>query len=385
MYSYESGVIMKTKGLLYLVVSVFIVTILNSCSNTQASTMNFVSAQENAECGDSLEWKINDGVLSIDGQGDMYDFNEILRQWYDAKDEIVEIKIGNEVTSIGKNAFNGLCNVKKITIGDNVTKLGTGALSETQIATLTIPKNVREIEGNLFSAYSDTKHEITIDAQNEHFIIKDNIIYSSDMTKLVCCLDIENIAFAVPETVTEIADYAFAYQPIEEIRFSSNLKLIGEGAFKQCENLKTANFDIGIVWIGEEAFLETQIQHIAFGNSLRGIGKRAFLYCEELNSVTFGENIKFIGEESFLDCDNLKSVNLKNAEAIGRRAFYNCDNLKDVFIPETVVDIGKEAFGFRAIGGTDTTKNENFVIKCNKDSAAYAYAEENQIEATVII
>lgn len=375
---------LRNKLFLCLALSISALVVLNSCNITETSNITFVSNAENAKCGDALEWKIDEGVLSIYGQGDMYDFEECLQQWFDAKEEIVSINVGNEVTSIGKNAFNGLCNVKKIEIGDKVTKLGTGAFSETQITTVNIPKNVTEIGGNLFSSYSDTKRQITIDEGNECFTIQDGVLYSSDMTRLVYCADLSDSAFAVPQTVTEIGDYAFAYQEIEEIQLPSSLKIIGDGAFKQCNNLKTVNINDSVVWIGEEAFMETQIQQVVFSNELIGIGKCAFAYCEELRSITFGENIKFIGEEAFVDCINLESVEFGNIHAVGRRAFYNCDNLKSVFVPDAATDIGKEAFGFRSIGGNSVTKCEDFVLKCNKTSAAHIYAEENKIEAIVI-
>ncbi len=374
----------EVKVSLALVLTI-IMAILNSCGSTQSSNINFASDQINAKCGDNLEWKIEDGTLSIFGQGNMYDFDEALSQWIVAKEEIVKINIGDEVTSIGKNAFNGLSNVKEIAIGNSVTSIGTGALSETQIVSLTIPESVCEIKGNPFTVYSEMSRQIVIDENNKHFVMKDNVIYSKDLTKLICSVDYDAATFTAPQTVTEIADYAFAYQQLEEIRFSDNLQLIGDGAFKQCENLKTADIGKCVIWIGEEAFGGTQIQSINLGDKLKGISKKAFLYCESLRSIMFGESTEFIGEEAFVGCTALENVEMIGVQTVGDRAFYDCDSLKNIFIPNTVTDIGKEAFGFRAIGATDTAKVEDFVLECNKDSVAHIYAQESGIQATVIV
>ena len=43
------------------------------------------------------------------------------------KEKLQEITIGNNITTIGKNAFNGCTDLKKVVIGTGVTTIGSNA------------------------------------------------------------------------------------------------------------------------------------------------------------------------------------------------------------------------------------------------------------------
>jgi hypothetical protein len=95
-----------------------------------------------AIAGSSVSWFVGHAVgggfssgaltLVINGSGampdaDAYDWNK-----YAEGDQLTsasEIVIGDEVTSIGANAFAGFKNVAYVTIGKNVTSIGAGAFS----------------------------------------------------------------------------------------------------------------------------------------------------------------------------------------------------------------------------------------------------------------
>ena len=57
-----------------------------------------------SKCGDGLTWKFENGVLTISGEGDMYNYSF---PWDALKDEITSVVIENGVTSIGNYAFGG--------------------------------------------------------------------------------------------------------------------------------------------------------------------------------------------------------------------------------------------------------------------------------------
>lgn len=89
-------------------------------------------AKTNGPCGktktDTLEWSFNEstGVLTISGAGDMADYSSKgVAPWKVFADKITEIQIGNQVTGIGTEAFNGLENLTKVNIPASITRFGS--------------------------------------------------------------------------------------------------------------------------------------------------------------------------------------------------------------------------------------------------------------------
>lgn len=80
---------------------------------------------------------------------------------------------------------------------------------------LRITNNVTSIPDEFFKRYPTVK--IEIDPDNPNFKNKDNVIYTSDMTRIISCQLPETTSeFTVPEEVTEIAPQAFAgYQDLK--------------------------------------------------------------------------------------------------------------------------------------------------------------------------
>ena len=66
------------------------------------------SAVAGGICGDDLTWTLyNDGLLQINGSGDMYDYPRETAPWYSLRSDITSLSIWVEVTHIGDYAFYG--------------------------------------------------------------------------------------------------------------------------------------------------------------------------------------------------------------------------------------------------------------------------------------
>lgn len=84
-------------------------------------------AESSGTCGPNLKWHLtDDGVLTITGKGEMYDYS--YTPW--SYDDLTRVIIGNGVTTIGKNAFVGRSSLTSVTIPNSVTTIGSGAFSE---------------------------------------------------------------------------------------------------------------------------------------------------------------------------------------------------------------------------------------------------------------
>ena len=88
-----------------------------------------VGANSNENSGVSGSFDSKSGVLTISGTGKMEDFDDStnIPTWNANAATITSIVIEDGVTSIGKNAFCKLTNVKTITIPSSVTEIGEEA------------------------------------------------------------------------------------------------------------------------------------------------------------------------------------------------------------------------------------------------------------------
>ena len=87
----------------------------------------------------------------------------------------------------------------------------------------------------------------------------------------------------------------FAGSGIERIKISSTLKVIQAYTFFKCKSLKTVEFSEGLEKIGVAAFRESGIENIVLPVSTKAVGPQAFEGCEQLRSVRLNEGLKTLG------------------------------------------------------------------------------------------
>lgn len=113
------------------------------------------------KCGDNLTWKLDkDGVLTISGSGDMYNWDIGDAPWasngyYDIK----EVEIEDGVTSIGSYAFYEQSVLTGIRIGgsSSLTAINTNAFAYSGISAMYIPENVSVVSQSAFMGCNKLK------------------------------------------------------------------------------------------------------------------------------------------------------------------------------------------------------------------------------------
>ena len=240
--------------------------------------------------------------------------------------------ITTEANTMGDVMFQG-CNLQNIILPESVTTLKNGVFVGNPITSITIPVNVSEI-GDAF-AYMPKLYEISVDADNQKYIVEDGCLFRKDKTELICFPPAKYAkTYSVPNSVTTIRANAFNLANIEEIIIPDNIKTIDRYTFSQSSRLKSVTLPNSITRIGQNAFERcSNLTSITLPNSITQIERCAFQYCSNLTSITLPTNESFTTIENgiFSFCINLTSITIgSNITAIKPGGFEGCSKLKEV-------------------------------------------------------
>lgn len=200
--------------------------------------------------------------------------------------------------------------------------------------------------------------------------------------------------------VTRILAHAFESCDVQEAVMTDGIRVIEEGAFKGCENLKQVIFPNTLREIGPSAFLgcsnlvtaalpknleqisdyafaETALWQVELPQSLLWLGVGIYKGCRRLTSIRFPRHLTEIPNESFMGCTALKKVDLPaGTTVIGREAFSGCSGLMDMIIPESVITVGANAYA---------GMNPGFTLICAQKSAAEQYARTHNVPFQIVL
>ena len=145
--------------------------------------------------------------------------------------KITSINLPEGLLTIGNSAFSSN-DFTKIVLPDGIYMIGDDAFRGCQnLETVTLPSDLRLLGLSPFG-YCGSLKEIII-SDNEYFKAIDGNLYSADGTKLIqYAIGKTDDAFAIPETVTEIGDDAFANAlNLKTVTISENVTAVGNGVW----------------------------------------------------------------------------------------------------------------------------------------------------------
>ena len=202
-------------------------------------------------CGDHVAWdQTADYILTIGGEGDMYDYTSNNSPWKKTGYAVTSLEISQGVTKIGNYAFDG-CNFEKVELPEGITVIGDYAFSR-----------------------------------------------SGSYLKTVI----------LPESLIEIGSYAFyPDRNLSEVTFKgNNLKTINGLAFYYCTSLEQIDLPDSVEYIGFEAFCESGLKEFRVPDSAYNWGFDIILNCSSLEKLIISENCSG-GREGMLANNNLES------------------------------------------------------------------------------
>ena len=220
----------------------------------------------------------------------------------------------------------------------------------------------------LSQTIEDLSTEITEDELKEAFIDEWGVKYSKDVRKLLKAPKelrrgysvkegtriICNHAFAdcslpniaIPDSVTDIGDYAFEYCcSLSNMVIPNSVTSIGDYAFYGCRSLSNIVIPDSVTKIGDYTFsVCSSLSKIVIPNSVTKIGDYAFSDCSSLSKIVIPDSVTDIGDYAFAHCSLSNIAIPDSVTAIGYGAFSGCRSLSKIVIPDSVTTIGYGAF-----------------------------------------
>ena len=218
-------------------------------------------------CGNNCKWTLDEnGLLTISGSGEMYDFSLGTPPWFDERTGITKIIVQNGITRIGDYAFWNSFGAEKIVIPESVKEIGDNAL------------------GSCFNL-----KDIEVSSDNNAFCVVDGVLFSKDKTRLVLYPIGRNASrYAVPDSVTTIEEDAFEGTELSRITLTPGIHTIGKSAFSTCRNLTFFRVPSGVKEIKSLTFFVcTNLTRIYLPQSIISIDDLAFFGCESLREIYY--------------------------------------------------------------------------------------------------
>lgn len=312
---------------------------------------------------------------------------------------LASIKLPASIAEIAADAFDGCTaltvslTLQQLPLVKGDVKLAITANTQTDITSITIPKNVVSIAPKLTSNCTQLT-SIVVDPENSVYdsrLNSNTIVETATNTLIAGCK-----TSAMPNDIRAIGPWAFEGQPsISALTLSTNIQSIGEGAFYGCTGItavtlemetppsitqntfssevyQTATLTIqntvsrtriaGTPW---EDFRKIVIVHpdpedntspaiFVVGEDVKtcqvGNGEEACIstsYTDKviIQSTYDGYPVTAIAANAFLGCDKIPSIVIpEGVTTIGSAAFKGCTGLTSVNLPTTLTSIARDAF-----------------------------------------
>jgi hypothetical protein len=214
------------------------------------------------------------------------------------------------------------------------------------LESVAIAKNVESISE---TAFQDCIHlqSITVDKLSHSYKSMGGVLYTADEATIIAypAASPNRVTYVVPNTVTRIADGAFANATsLKSVTMGDNVRDIGKDVFRDCTSLQGMAFTESVNTIGEDAFNGcSSLSYITVNRGMSEIGARAFSGCN-LSKVVLPDTLGTLGVSCFANNRRLSSATFGvYFHVLPDGVFTNCD-FSSFAMPNTITSVGKEAF-----------------------------------------
>ncbi len=282
---------------------------------------------------------------------------------------IVSVSIGDNVTSIGSCAFQGCTALDgKLIIPNGVTTIGQRAFYNCSgIDSLTIGANVSSIGDGAFYGCTNVK-VMVYNARNcgskSHY---DNT-YGQWWYDSHFCGHMDHLV--IGDSVQIIHQNAFDGCSADTLTVGISVASFGTNSFRGWSNTRALYYNARNCTTSIGNSMSSSLEKLILGSSVESIppnafygfsslggkmvvpssvisiGNSAFQGCSNIDSIELGDNLLSIGNNAFDGCVHINGglVIPNNVTTIGQYAFQNCSGIDSLVIGQSVTTIGDYAF-----------------------------------------
>ena len=241
------------------------------------------------------------------------------------------------IEEIAAGAFSGAKILTKVTVGDNIKKIGSGAFANcTNLVEIDLP-----FTGKALDATNQEKHfayifgSASTEDGNVEITAKPNAYKNADGEELSTADDIK---FTLPVSLTKVT-----------VRAS----VIKNSAFYGVSTVKEVVIPNATDIESHAFYACTMLRKIDL-TTVKNIYQFAFSEATSLYSVKFGEELKLIEHNAFNNCLKLfdapagmaiEPLELPDSlESLGKKSFASCAKIQVVIIPASITEIPESCF-----------------------------------------
>lgn len=188
------------------------------------------------------------------------------------------LTIPEGVETIENYAVDGCWELREVIFPESLQVIEPWAFSNcTSLKSVVIPGKNTLIEIGAFS-YCTNLSAIQVIADNQYHTSVDGVLFTKDMKTLITCPSAKEGIYTIPDGVTKIEEYAFAYcSGLTALNIPSSVTTIVYCAFDGCSKLQT----------------------ISIPNTITELPSSLFMNCSGLTSITIPPSVISIDDATF--------------------------------------------------------------------------------------
>ena len=313
---------------------------------TQSNEIKTSTNVTEGTCGTTCQFKfLNESkTLQITGKNRMTVFaSPEVVPWHSYREEIENVTISNEITSIGPYSFSNCTKLSSITLPSEIDLIENYAFYNcTSIGKLSFPQKLKTISKYSF-AFSSIQIENQFDKLSS--IFEYAFYQCSKLTEIV-----------IGNSELRISNYAFGNcVNVQKITTDVTCFYISPDAFDGCTGVKSLHFTMSnsgafsnfnpdrIPWRN----MGNHVTSITFVDTVTSISQYLFSNFTKIQSITFPSYLFSLSDYSFYNCTSLKEIILPTKmNFIGKYCFSHCSSVETIVIGNKMKEVRSMAFSY---------------------------------------